>query len=689
VFDFEHPENNHFLVVRELWVQGALYRRRPDIICFVNGIPLVFIELKNIHKDIRRAYNENLSDYRDTIPHLFDHVGFILLGNGHVAKIGTITSKFKHYFDWKRLKEEDKGTVDMETLQKGVFNKAGFMDLFENFILFDESTGKLVKILARNHQYLGINKAMEAVRHRKELQGKLGVFWHTQGAGKSYSMVFFTQKIHRKRSGAFTFLILTDREDLDSQIYKTFTGCGIVDNNKETVRASSGRNLKNLLHKHSGYIFAMIQKFNKDVDPSEPYSDREDVIIITDEAHRTQYGRLALNMRNALPNAQCIGFTGTPLFKDDEITRRIFGDYVSKYDFQRAVDDNATVPLYYDSRGEKLHLNTTEINGRIAEKIQTLQLDLDKEALLEKELGRDYHILTAEKRLRAVAEDAVHHYTTRWESGKAMFVCIDKITTVRMYNLIKENWTVEVAATEQAITASTDEQETVFLERKLKWLKDTEIAVVVSEEQGEVKRFENWGLDIIPHRKKSKEGFETPDGKRLDIDLAFKDPDHPFRMAIVCAMWMTGFDVPTLATLYLDKPLRAHTLMQTIARANRVADEKENGLIVDYCGILKQLREALATFTGSGEDEEGKREDPAGPNAELLIHLEQAIDELSKFLRERGFNLKNVRAMEGYERIAEINKAKETINTSKDGTIEGPGLARERSHSFVSENVYP
>jgi len=684
VFDYEILENNHFLAVRELWVQGSLYRRRPDILGFVNGIPLVFIELKNIHKDIRRAYNENLSDYKDTIPRLFDHNALILLSNGHEAKIGTITSKFEHFFDWKRLEEEDKGVVDMETLQKGIFKKTNFIDIFENFILFDDSTGKPIKILARNHQYLGVNKAIEAVHNRKKRKGKLGVFWHTQGAGKSYSMVFFSQKIHRKISSKFTFLIITDREDLDDQIYKTFAGCGIVDNKKETVRASSGHHLKNLLVEHKAFLFTMIHKFNKDVDPKDPYSDREDVIVISDEAHRTQYGRLSLNMRNALPKANYIGFTGTPLFKDDEITKRIFGDYVSTYDFQRAVDDNATVPLFYDNRGEKLHLTTTDINEKIAQKLQDLQLDVDKEAHLEKELGRDYHILTADKRLDAIAKDAVQHYAKRWESGKAMLVCIDKITTVRMYNLIMEYWKGQVKETEKAIKSSIDEQETIFLQRKLEWLKETEIAVVISEEQGEVARFKEWNLDILPHRKRIKEGFETPDGKRIDMDVAFKNPEHKFRFVIVCAMWMTGFDVPSLTTLYLDKPLKAHTLMQTIARANRVNEGKGNGLIIDYCGILKQLREALATFA-VGISIEGGGEikvDPVKPEEELLKQLRGAIAEVTSFLFERGYDIKILREKEGYDRIGEVANAKETINASEETRKRFEILAREVFNKF-------
>ncbi|MEX1277040.1 MAG: type I restriction endonuclease subunit R, partial [Bacteroidota bacterium] len=683
VFNFHEPAKNHFLVVRELWIQGPLYRRRPDILGFVNGIPLLFIELKNIHKDIRRAYNENLSDYKDTIPHLFDHNAVIVLSNGKDAKVGSITSKYEHFHEWKRLAEEDAGIVDMETLQKGICSKNNFIDIFENFIAFDDSTGKLIKILGHNHQFLGVNRAIDAVRDRANRQGKLGVFWHTQGAGKSYSMVFFSQKIHRKISGKFTFLIVTDRDDLDTQIYKTFAGCGIVDNDRETVRAGSGDHLKQLVGEHKSHVFTMVHKFNQDVDPANPYSQRDDIIVISDEAHRTQYGRLALNMRNALPNAAFIGFTGTPLLKDDEVTAKVFGDYVSTYDFQRAVDDNATVPLFYDNRGEKLHLTTTDINEQIAAKLQDLQLDVDQEAHLEKELGRDYHILTAEKRLDAIARDMVKHYTTQWESGKAMLVCLDKITTVRMYNLVMSYWDQQVKETERAIRSSKDDQESIFLQRKLEWLKETEIAVVISEEQGEVARFKEWNLDILPHRKRIKDGLETPDGKRIEIDLAFKNPEHKFRVAIVCAMWMTGFDVPSLATLYLDKPLKAHTLMQAIARANRVYEGKGNGLIVDYCGILKQLREALAMFAvGKPGGTGGLAVDPVKPGEELLKELTAAIDETKEFLFQRGFDFEKLKKKQGYDRIGEIGKAKEVINGSNETRKRFEILAREVFRKF-------
>ncbi len=664
VFDFGDLSNNRFLVVRELWIAGYPYRRRPDILGFVNGVALLFIELKNVHKDIRHAYDGNLADYRDTVPHLFDHNALILLSNGQRAKVGTITSRFEHFHEWKRLAEGEPGVVDLETALRGLCTKANFMDIFENFLLFDESSGKVAKIMARNHQFLGVNRAVDAVRNRERLAGKLGVFWHTQGSGKSYSMVFFSEKVQRKLTGNFTFLVVTDREDLEKQIYNTYVGVGAV-NPKEVCRASDGDHLQQLFREDHAYAFTLIHKFNKPVDPSAPYSARRDVIVISDEAHRTQYGRLAINMRAALPNAHYIGFTGTPLFKDDELTRRIFGDYVSTYDFQAAVDDQATVPLYYDNRGDKLGLAKPDLNQRIAEVLEQTDLDPDQERKVRRLLGQNYRIYTSKQRLDRLARDFVWHYTAQWEAGKAMVVCLDKVTALRMFELVQRHWAQRIKEAEADVKHAPDEQELVQRERQLKWLRETEISVVISEEQGEVALFREYGIDIVPHRIRIKNGYETPDGKRIDIDLAFKDADHPFRVAIVCAMWLTGFDVPSLANLYLDKPLKAHTLMQAIARANRVYEGKENGLIVDYCGVLAALREALATFAIRPDGDEGAV-DPVRPPERLVAALEEALDEVRGFLAGRGFDFDTISGTEGFARIAAIAEAKEAINENDE-----------------------
>ena len=682
VFDFNNPENNHFLAVRELWVRGDLYRRRIDIVGFVNGIPLLFVECKNIHKDLKNAYEKNLSDYKDTIPHFFHHNAIIMLANGDKAKIGSITSGYEHFHEWKRLSESDPGVVSMETLLKGVCEKNKFIDLFENFIVFDDSTGKQIKILTKNHQYLGVNQVIAALIDPQRQKGKLGVFWHTQGSGKSYSMVFFTRKVHRKIAGNYTFLICTDRGGLDTQIYKTFAGCGVADNDKDPSRPTSGKNLAVLMSHHKSHVFTTIQKFNQEVDPNEGYTKRDDIIVITDEAHRTQYGTLALNMRNALPNANFIGFTGTPLFKDDEITRQIFGDYVSTYDFQRAVEDKSTVPLYYDSRGDTLGVSTNDINERIAEKLEEIEIDdIDVSQRLERELKRDYHIITAEKRLNQIARDFVEHYTTSWETGKAMLVCIDKVTCVKMYELIGQYWDQKAEEIRESWKMAAGEERD-HLSNQLIWMKKTKMAVIVSEEQGEVEKFRKWELDITPHRRLIKNGFELSDGTRIDVDSAFKKEEHPFRIAIVCAMWMTGFDVPSLANMYLDKPLKAHTLMQAIARANRVNGDKNNGLIIDYCGILKNLRKALATFTGAGDKGRtgglGPDElDPTRPKEELLEDLKEAIDLVSAFLADSKTSLDAIVNSTGFERNKAIVVAKEAVNENDETRKKFEVMCRE------------
>ena len=693
VFDYAEPTNNDFLCVRELWIRGDLYRRRADIVGFVNGLPLLFVECKNIHKNLKTAFEKNFSDYKDTIPHLFYHNAIVMFGNGEKAKIGSVTAKWEYFHGWKRLAEEEPGVVDMETLLKGVCDKKNFIDIVENFILFDESAGEPKKILARNHQFLGVNLAIQSVRERKERNGKLGVFWHTQGAGKSYSMVMFTRKVHRKLGGNFTFLVLTDRDDLDTQIYKTFAGCGVVDNDRDPCRASNGKHLNRLLTEHKSHVFSLIQKFNQIVDPDEGYTQRDDIIVITDEAHRTQYGTLALNMRNALPNASYIGFTGTPLFKDDQITQRVFGGYVSTYDFQRAVEDKATVPLYYDARGEKLGVAIGDLNERIAAKVEELETnDIDVQQRLEQELKREYHIITADKRLDQVARDFVNHYSKAWETGKAMLVCIDKITCVRMHRLIEFYWQERIRQQESAVSVLTDEQEEIYARRQIQWMRETQMAVIISEEQGEVDKFRKWDLDITPHRRLIKEGMDLPESmrskpqfrnmQRMTIDEAFKEEEHPFRIAIVCAMWLTGFDVPSLSTLYLDKPLKAHTLMQAIARANRINEGKNNGLIVDYCGILKHLRKALATFAGTQAGGQGDETDPAKPDEELLADMAEAITLVRTFLEERKASLDDIIQKTGFERNAAIIKCKEAANENDETRKRFEVMCREVFKKF-------
>jgi type I restriction enzyme R subunit len=708
VFDYDTPENNDFLCVRELWIRGYAHRRRADIVGFVNGLPLMFCELKRPDKDLRRAYNENLSDYKDTVPHLFHFNAFVILGNGEEARMGSISADYEHFAEWLKLDERHKRDemLPMEALLKIVCDKRRFLDLFENFILFADTANGPAKILAKNHQYLGVNRAVDAVEKRKSLSGKLGVFWHTQGSGKSFSMALFTQKVHRKLGGDYTFLVLTDRTDLDNQIYKTFASIGLANNDKDPCRASSARNLRDLLRQQKKIVFAMIQKFTEDEAKNGVYSDRDNVIVVTDEAHRTQYGTLALNMRKGLPKASFIGFTGTPLFANDEVTKQVFGEYLSTYNFQNAIEDGATLPLYYDARGDKLNISGHALNEKLAEAIADAEIDdPDVAAKLSDDLKREYHVVTAKPRLRHIAKDFAQHFSTNWESGKAMFVAIDKVTAVRMHDYIQDAWQARIAYLEAELKATSDDQERFVRDQQLLWMRETEIAVVVSDEQNEVKKFKDWGLDIVPHRKRMKDGFfikEIVAGreieKRLDVETAFKREGHPFRIVIVCAMWLTGFDVPSLSTLYLDKPLQAHTLMQAIARANRVKEGKNNGLIVDYCGILKNLRKALATFAGhtgtgpmDGGDGLGPEVDPLNPEEKLLGELAEAIGLVGEVLRNEGYDLENMKSATGFDKIKSLKDAKEAVNkndeTRKSFEIAARAVFRKYKACLTLERV--
>jgi type I restriction enzyme R subunit len=761
VIDFRNPANNRFLAVRELKLTGLRapgYNRRADLVCFVNGLPLVFIELKAVYKNIRAGFEGNLKDYLDehVIAHAFHHNAFLIVSNGHRARYGSITSEWEHFAEWKRLDENDQGSVEAEVLLNGMLDKVRLLDIVENFILFDASKpGATCKIVARNHQVLGVNNAVASMIRQEELKrqfpperrlsyrvielpreqatdhpltptlspeegegvsfeeprtvrlpepahpelGKLGVFWHTQGSGKSYSMAFFTEKVRRQIPGNFTFLLMTDRDDLDGQIYRTFVGCGVADDH--TPRASSGEALKQLLQQNHRYIFSLIHKFNQDVNPEQPYSRRDDIIVISDEAHRTQAGKLARNMRLALPNAAFLGFTGTPLFKHDHLTRRIFGDYISCYDFKRSEEDGATVKLVYENRGEKLGIARLDLNDRIANAIAQANLDRDQEALLEKLLGKDYEVITADDRLDQLAADFVMHVTTRWESGKAMLVCIDKITCARLYQRIMPHWQARLAAVRQDIAQreaalqterDSETRQKLHAQRdrlmaQAKWLSETLIEIIISEAQNEVADFQKWGFDIIPHRVVMKQGFETADGQRVDVESAFKHPQHPFRIAIVCAMWLTGFDVECLSTLYLDKPMKAHTLMQAIARPNRRYPGKDFGLIVDYNGMLKSLREALAQYA-LGDNRSGS-EEIVGPVEERVCALLEAVEATEAHLRSLGFNPARLTGAKGFTRIAALADAVEAVYTSDEAKHRFEILARQVFSRFKALLMEP
>lgn len=655
VIDFAHPGNNHFLAVKELKIHGDLYRRRTDIVGFVNGLPLLFIELKRSDVDVKNAYTDNYTDYLDTIPHLFYYNAFLMLSNGLEAKVGTLGSKYEFFHEWKRLEEADEGNVALETMLRGICRKENFLDLFENFILYDHSDGRTVKILARNHQYLGVNAAVQAWKERKLRDGKLGVFWHTQGSGKSYSMLFLAQKIRRKFEGSPTIVVLTDREELNKQICGTFEACGLLGKTEgKQFMPSSGKRLIEMLRGNPSFVFTLIQKFNNP--DAEPICPDHDILIMSDEAHRSQYGIFADNLTRLLPTASRIGFTGTPLLSANELTARTFGGYISVYDFKRAVDDKATVPLYYENRGEKIkEIKNPEITDKILDAIEAADLDPDQAEKVMHEFEKEVHLLTAEPRLRAIARDFVRHYSDLWTSGKAMFVCLNKVTCVRMFNYVQEYWQQEISALEQRVQTAASDQEQMELSRKLAWMKETEMCVVISQEQNEIQTFTQWGLDIRPHREKME---------KRELDKEYKDADSPFRVVFVCAMWLTGFDVKSLSCLYLDKPLKAHTLMQTIARANRVAEGKSNGLIIDYVGIVKALKQALSDYT---QNKNGtSHTDPTVDKDELIAHILESVAAATALLQEHDFDLSTLIAASGFAKMTLLADGAEAMCSDQE-----------------------
>ena len=721
VIDWNEPEKNDFFLASQFWITGDLYKRRADLIGFVNGIPLVFIELKASHKELKKAYEDNLRDYKNSIPRLFWYNAFIILSNGSQSLVGTISSAWEHFAEWKRVNTEgETGVISLETMIVGTCEKGRLLDIIENFTLFFEAKGGLIKVLAKNHQYLGVNNAIVALTEIKKNQGRLGVFWHTQGSGKSYSMIFFAQKVLRKLTGNYTFLVVTDRIELDEQIYDNFVHSGAI--HDAMARADSGEDLKRLLSEDHRYIFTLIQKFRSAPFTAYPkLTARDDIIVIADEAHRTQYDALALNMRTALPNAAFIAFTGTPLIKTEEKTREVFGEYVSIYTYRQSTEDGATVPLYYENRIPELQIKNPNFNDEmeelieraaqyeeimelvgkgslddnikkliencslddnikkliessslddnIKELIEKATLDPKKKEKLERDFAREYHLITRNDRLERIAEDLVSHFTSRGWQGKAMVVSIDKATAVRMYDKVRKYWDLELKhlITERYRVTG---EELVILDEKIRLMEETDMAVVVSQSQNEGEDMKKKGIDILPHRTRMV---------KEDLAEKFKDSKDPFRLVFVCAMWLTGFDAPACSTIYLDKPMKNHTLMQTIARANRVFGEKVNGLIVDYYGVFKNLKKALAIYAPGLDTDDTN---PVQDKEKLVSHLKRVIDEITAFCTLKGIDVTGIIKAGKFEKVKLIDEAVEAILVNGESKQQFLGLTAIMARLF-------
>jgi type I site-specific restriction-modification system R (restriction) subunit len=810
VIDWENPATNDFLLVSQFSVTGALYTCRPDLVGFVNGLPLVVIELKKPGVPARAAFDENLTHYKRQIPALFWYNALLIASNGTDSRVGSLTADWDRFFEWKRIEREDEPRrVALDVMIRGTCDRTRFLDLVENFTLFSEHKAGLVKIIGQNHQFLGVNNSIASMLvARKMGHDRAGVFWQTQGSGKSFAMLFFAQKVLRKVAGNWTFVVVTDRVELDEQIAKTFKAAGAVSETEgDQCHAVSGVHLRELLRGNHRYVFTLIHKFRPET-PSSPallpggeggktphyrgglqfaglvkrarelrknqtpaediawellrnrgfeglkfrrqhqlgnyitdffcaeyqlvleldgdvhghstviakdarrdaqlksmgfkvlrfpneivlerpedflngiaeflvlpstsgrgaggeggqmpvLSDRRDIIVLTDEAHRSQYDTLAMNMRAALPKALFLAFTGTPLIAGEERTKEVFGDYVSIYDFQQSVEDGATVPLFYENRTPELQLVNPDLNEDLYDLIEEAELDPEQEAKLERELSRQYHILTRDDRLETVARDIVRHFLGRGFVGKAMVVSIDKATALKMHDKVRKQWAVELERVEREIAelakypdgktprviGPAESIRLQELNQRLEILKTTDMALIVSPGQNEIERMKSHGLDIEPHRKRMNEEA---------LDEKFKDPADPLRIVFLCAMWLTGFDAPSCSTVYLDKPMRNHTLMQTIARANRVFPGKHSGMIVDYANVFASLEKALAIY-GPGGGGGG----PVKDKAKLVEELRKAVDAVTAFCAARQVMLADIEqlAAGGMERLLRVDDA--------------------------------
>lgn len=660
--DFDNVENNEFLVCNQFTVIENNINKRPDVVLFINGLPLVVVELKNPvdeNATVQKAYTQ-LQNYKNAIPSLFYYNAALVASDGLDARVGTISSDISRFLAWKSrdgFKEEIATTPQVETLIKGMIKKDVLLDLIWHFVVFEKSkkedpkTGLssviTVKKIAAYHQYYAVNKAIEeTLRATSEHgNGKAGVVWHTQGSGKSLSMVFYTGKTVLKLNNP-TIVVLTDRNDLDAQLFDTFAGCKQL-LRQEPVQADNREHLKELLRvAGGGIVFTTIQKFFPENGSAkfDLLSDRKNIIVIADEAHRSQYGfgaktiyekdgsgvrtmyGFAKYMRDALPHASFIGFTGTPIEKEDASTPAVFGNYVDVYDIAQAVEDGSTVRIYYESRLAKVHLNPDE-QSKIDEEVESITEGEESTAKdkAKAKWAQLEAIVGHRDRLKVIAADIIDHFEKRREAfeGKGMIVCMSRRIAVELF--------------EEIIKIRPD-----WFDRDLK---KGAIKVVMTSSSSDP---ENWQI------------HSTTKQDRKAIGDRFKDEKDQLKLVIVRDMWLTGFDVPCLHTMYVDKPMRGHNLMQAIARVNRVFKDKPGGLIVDYIGIASDLKTALATYTASG-----------GKGAPTLDQEEAVATMLEKFeiveQMYEGFDYKKYFSTDTRQKLTIILGAQEHIFGLEDG----------------------
>jgi len=647
IINFENPQTNEFLAVNQFTVVENEYNRRPDIVLFINGLPLVVIELKNpadVKTTIWTAFNK-LQTYKQEIPSLFTYNEALIVSDGTEARAGALTSNKEWFLPWKTIDGEIlvlKTEPQLKVLLRGMLDKARLLDIVKNFIVFREGKKETSKVIAAYHQYHTTNKAVQSTIEAIQKDRRIGIVWHTQGSGKSLTMVFYSGKlVLNKELENPTIVVITDRNDLDDQLFDTFSVCKDL-LRQDPVQAMSRDELKQFLHVASGgVVFTTIQKFFPE-NKGESYSAlsfRKNIIVIADEAHRSQYDFIdgfARHMRDALPNASFIGFTGTPIELSDKSTRNVFGDYIDIYDIEQAVEDGATVRIFYESRLAKLELDESKrpYIDREFEEVTESEEVYRKEKLKSK-WARLEAIVGSEKRINLIAKDIIEHFEKREEvlEGKIMIVCMSRRICVDIYNSIS----------------------------KLRPRWDSN-----SDNEGIMKVIMTGAPeDPVDWQKHIRNKL-----KRQELATRFKNPNDKFIIAIVRDMWLTGFDVPNLHTMYIDKPMRGHGLMQTIARVNRVFKDKPGGLIVDYLGLAYELKKALSTYTESG----GRGEPVLDQEAALKVMKEKYEIVSAMFY---GFDYKKFFTGTPQEKMSVIPASIEHILEQKDG--------KERLLKYVTE----
>ena len=687
--DFDHPDRNDWLAVNQFTVVEARENRRPDVILFLNGLPLGVVELKNPADEnatLRSAFNQ-FQTYKHAIPGLFPYNELLVISDGLEARLGSLTANWERFMPWRTAEGPrqrmdgksiaPKGTPELETLLKGVFEKSRLLDLIRNFVVFQEESTqdnrrRLVKKIAGYHQFHAVNAALTSTLQAASAQGdrRAGVIWHTQGSGKSLTMAFYAGKIIRHPAMHNpTLVLLTDRNDLDDQLFGTFSDCQDV-LRQTPVQAESREQLRDLLRVASGgVVFTTIQKFyppvwaDPRVGPGQTHrsaptlSDRRNIVVIADEAHRSQYGfaarvvqkeddayvtyGFAKHLRDALPGASFIGFTGTPIEAHDRSTPAVFGDYIDIYDIQRAVDDGATVRIYYEGRLAKLDLAESErpkLDPEFEEVTEGAEESVKAE--LKSKWARLEAMVGAEKRIRLIAKDIVEHFEKRHEAlgGKAMVVCMSRRICVDLF--------AEIAKLRPEWVSADDEQGA--------------LKVVMTGSAADPAEWQ-------PHIGSKK--------RREDLANRFKDANDPFKLAIVRDMWLTGFDVPSLHTLYVDKPMRSHGLMQAIARVNRVFKDKPGGLVVDYLGLADELRKALADYTQGDRDLTGIPQDEA---VAVLVEKYEVVTAMF-----HGFDYGKFHTGAPLERLSVLPAAMEHLLTLEDGKSRFIQAIGELSRAFA------